>query len=72
MGLRGVLATLTLPSVNFIPKETEYEDRINVKKNSFHPAFKISLVVGGGGGGGWGVVGFCGWWYGIKKYRAFT
>ena len=56
MGLRGVLATLTLPSVNFIPKETEYEDLINVKKISFHPAIKISLVVGGGGGGvggGW-------------------
>lgn len=50
MGLRGVLGTLTLPSVNFIPKETEYEDRINVKKISFHPAIKISLVVGGGGG----------------------
>ena len=59
MGLRGVLGTLTLPSVNFIPKETEYEDRINVKKISFHPAIKISLVVGGGGGW-WGVVGFCG------------
>ena len=74
MGLRGVLATLTLPSVNFIPKETEYEDRINVKKISFHPAIKISLVVGGGRGGRgwWGVVGFCGWCYGIKKYRAFT
>ena len=55
MGLRGVLGTWTLPSVNFIHKETEYEDRINVKKISFHPAIKISLVVGGGGGG---VLGF--------------
>ena len=30
---------------------------VYIKKISFHPAIKISLVVGGGGGGGGG---FCG------------
>ena len=69
MGLRGVLRTLTLPSVNFIPKETEYQDRINVKKFLFILLLKYpSWLVEAEGGG----VGFCGWWYGIKKYRAFT
>ena len=30
---------------------------VYIKKISFHPAIKISLVVGGGGGGGVGFVG---------------
>lgn len=43
MGLGGVLGTLTLiPSVNFIPKETKYEDR----QVSFHFAIELSLAVG--------------------------